>query len=196
MIHFRLLLLPNLAWFIQRFCKGFYYLKETWRDSLSFVDSRRFLAPWRQKKLTIGVDDTTLIEIENGIYDGFDSLPANLQPDSIKIGNHSFIYLFFDNYIHPVLLSPFFEVLPGIISAEPDPIGFMGGCCFPMKFGKIEGEFAFIFQASSIIFSPHLFKYVDGVPLYHGLINYDSDSLLIEDMQNINQQWFDKSGWQ
>jgi hypothetical protein len=172
-----------------------YHLRETWKDSLPWLDSRRFLAPWVQKMLSVSVDDSTLIKIENGVYEGFDSLPTNLQPDSIKTGIWSFVYLYFDNYINPILLSQSVEVLPGVIWAEPSLIGFIGWYTFPIFFGKIEGEFAFIFHKGSFSYYPHLFKYMDGEPLYYGLINDDSDTLLIEDMQNIKEQWYDKSGW-
>jgi len=177
------------------------YLRSMWRSSLELVDDQRFHPPWEIGVVIAGLDSIAAREFRDGEYSGFDSLNDSLIPDSIIVFQTVDIATcYYDDPYHPRRLCEIFEALPGIEYAVPSVPMFIDGAGssatednFPIQFGLISGEWAFIFHDDWDL--PHYyFKFISGEPDFLGMVTENSDSALLIEIEELRQQWMMKSG--
>ena len=147
------------------------YLRHVWGDSVSFVNERRFLAPWATGQVIVKFDENTALQVRNYQYRGWDILDDYLRPVTIidlpdQTGS---ALLGFDDDLHPRRIAELYSTLPGVITAESNGILFAGIATFPINPGRLNNEFIYLFKPSTA--DLYYFTYRSGEPEYLGFWN-------------------------
>lgn len=168
-------------------------LRLAWEDTLPFIADQRFLLPWMPGIAQIRFDSTTAQEVRNGTYTGFSTLPEFYQPDSLNISDQTnWATAYFEANLHPVVMCQYFEELPGVSRAVPNPLIFLGGD-LPLFFGWVDTAFAVLFNENPMLIpTAHYFKVVAGAPVYFGNEWDESDSLIQAEMSAIRNTFMEK----
>ena len=96
---------------VSEFLYNLNYLRYLYKDSFEFLNpkegGRRFLPPWRVGELTIAFSDTTAEKVINNEYEGWQTLRANLRPDTILSypDFQNICTVGFSNLLHPERLA-------------------------------------------------------------------------------------------
>jgi len=164
------------------------YLREVWGDSLPWIKAQRFILPWVPGELIVGLDSLATEEFRNGTYSGFNDLEEVFQPDSIsEIRRSNYVLLYYTVPINMRVLANQYGDIQGVRYAEPNWIMWVGMDDFPMKYGIIDDEWAFIFLQNNSIEHSHYISYESGEPFYWG-----SDSTKTSEVRDVHQQWIDR----
>ncbi len=158
-------------------------LRDTHGDTIAALDtSNRFSLPWKRNQLLVKFDDTTFQKVVNNIYIGWDTLPVQIQPDTIldTLEYVNLVLFGFNNYLHPRRLAEIYSELPGVIYAEQNGIMTAGvGEDFPWYLGLTNDSLAFLFYDGNwtTIFVYYYFKYINEQPIHFGTFNTAKDSI-------------------
>lgn len=148
-----------------------------YRDSLSVLRARRFMAPWVVSQLAVKFDSVTAQLVNSGRYDAWNRFEASLRPKSFNpVDNLGWTWLKFDGCLNPKRLTELYSTLQGVINAEPNYYVFAGFATFPI-FPRLVGNnmtYVFTLGNSGPIW---YFKYVDDKPYYVGTTYRYSGSL-------------------
>ena len=153
-------------------------LRLTFRDSFLFVDSVRFFPPWVPDMLLVGVDTLTATQINNGTYSGWDSLPPEMRPDSVGvIGKLGWGRIYPPTGFHPVLLSEYYEQVPGVRYAEPNGMAWVDFPKVPLAIVHGDSGNSYLFARGwPFPTAYHMFEYNSETPFYQGTPFQGSDS--------------------
>jgi hypothetical protein len=158
-------------------------LRNTHGDTIAALDtSNRFSLPWESNQLLVKFDDTTFQKIVNNIYIGWDTLPVQMQPDTIldTLEYFNFVQFGFNNYLHPRRLAEIYSELPGVIYAEQNGFDTGGwGEAFPWYPGLTNDKLVFLFYDGiwSNGYVYYYFKFINTQPLHIGTFDTAKDSL-------------------
>jgi len=90
-------------------------------DTLQAVNAIEFRPPWwRVSYLLMAFDESAAQLIADGQYHAWDQLNEYYHVTEIKIGGHGCVWLVFDGRLNPYRLAEQYEVLPGVLYAEPN----------------------------------------------------------------------------
>lgn len=90
-------------------------------DTLQAVNAIEFRPPWwRVSYLSMAFNESAAQLIADGEYHAWDELNEYYHVTDIKIGGHGLVSLTFDGRLHPGRLTEEYEVLPGVLYAEPN----------------------------------------------------------------------------
>jgi len=144
------------------------YLRYTFDDSISFIRSRRFFAPWKISEIWVKFDDSTAQRVNSREYDEWNRFEEYLIPVSnTPVDILGWTELSFKGYLHPRRLSELYASLPGVIYAEPTGYLFAGFATYPIfpRFDGSNWSYVFTRGFQGRIF---FFQYVDNIPKYLG----------------------------
>jgi hypothetical protein len=170
-------------------------VRSTWSEVLPWLKTHRYMQPWEEGTVLTSIADSSLQSVLNGSYPHYSSLPELIQPDSLVYSEYGwYVKMFIDTTVNARSASNLYEELPGIISASPNAIGWVGTATFPTKFGKVGSNWAFVMYPHSSVFDPHLFRYSDRGYVQH----YDGDAIhqdqeINEIFDSIREQWNEKN---
>ena len=149
------------------------FLREAFRDSFPFVDSLRFFTPWEFNTIIVGAEDSVLAQIQNNTFHAWGSIEPGMRPDSVRLYSSLGAGLFYlkPGY-HPVLLSEYYNELPGVRYAEANVYGYVFGPYFPLAINRSDSSNLYLFSLFSFPspnpYTHYLFNYVNDQPNYLG----------------------------
>ena len=167
------------------------YMREIWGDSLPWIKSQRFMLPWWPGELLLGLDSASAEEFRSGNYEGFNQLEEYLRPDSVgEVYSWDGVLIYYDESFNMSLIAESIQGLPGIRYAEPNGVLWVSIASFPLRYGLIEDEWAFVMLKSNSIFDKHYISFESGEPLYRGVINWsETDSTILAEVKDVEHQW-------
>ncbi len=167
------------------------FLRQTYRDSFPFVDDLRFGTPWVPNMILVGAEDSILVQMKNDNFQGWGSILPDMRPDSVgHISSSGFGELYLNPGYHPVLISEYYEVIPGVEYAEPNGLFWTIGPYFPLAIirGDTSNKYLFSLITYPYPYTYHLFNYVDQQPNYLGSSAGTTDTEyreLISEFENL-----------
>ncbi|MBC8550586.1 MAG: hypothetical protein H8D23_13145 [Candidatus Brocadiales bacterium] len=130
------------------------------------------MPPWEVGRLSLGFEDIQIQEILSNHYTGWDSIPEQFRPDSVRVTSENWgtVRAYVSNRQHPVLLAEQYQGLPGLKWAEASTYGVFDYPHFPILVFDHDGQLEYVFHLYE--FESHHFKIFEYEPVYLGEMQF------------------------